>query len=153
MRKARLGGNRYFCYTSVMREEYMSILSVGAFIFNEKNQLLIVKKSPNEQIDAGLWTIPGGKIYSQEHILVGLKREVFEEVGLTISSPQWIGEDVFESQNTMFHAEHFKCLTKGAEVVLESKLTEYKWISSLKDITTLPFAENIKKRIIELFSK
>jgi len=131
----------------------VSILSVGAFIFNKKNELLIVKKSSNEQIDAGLWTIPGGKIYPQEHIVDGLKREVLEEVGLEIASFQWIGEDVFEDQNAMFHAEHFLCKTNTLSVVLEDKLTEYKWISGLKDIKSLPFAENIKKRIIEIFTK
>ena len=94
-----------------MYEKYNTILSVGAFIFNQNKELLIVKKSPKEQIDAGLWTIPGGKIYPQEHILVGLKREVLEEVGLEIESMKWIGEDVFQDRNSMFHAEHFICQT------------------------------------------
>ena len=136
-----------------MYEKYITILSVGAFIFNQNKELLIVKKSPEEQIDAGLWTIPGGKIYPQEHILVGLKREVLEEVGLEIESMKWIGEDVFQNRNSMFHAEHFMCKTKNTSVVLEKKLTEYKWISGLTDIAPLPFAENIKKRIIEIFTK
>jgi len=136
-----------------MYEKYISILSVGAFIINDKKQLLVVKKSSKEQIDASLWTIPGGKIYPQEHIIDGLKREVLEEVGLNISSFQWIGEDVFQNQNAMFHAEHFLCKAKKYSVVLEPKLTEYKWVSGVKDLTSLPFAENIKKRIIEIFTK
>ncbi|PIV08063.1 hypothetical protein COS52_04700 [Candidatus Roizmanbacteria bacterium CG03_land_8_20_14_0_80_39_12] len=136
-----------------MYEKYNTILSVGAFIFNQNKELLIVKKSPKEQIDAGLWTIPGGKIYPQEHILVGLKREVLEEVGLEIESMKWIGEDVFQDHNSMFHAEHFMCKTKNNKVVLEKKLTEYKWIAGLSDMSPLPFAENIKKRIIEIFTQ
>lgn len=136
-----------------MYEKYISILSVGAFIFNDTGKLLIVKKSPQEQIDAGLWTIPGGKIYPQEHILDGLKREVLEEVGLEINFPQWIGEDVFQSQNAMFHAEHFLCKSVTSVVRLEKKLTEYKWIAGLDEIAPLPFAENIKKRVTEIFSK
>lgn len=136
-----------------MYEKYSSVLSVGAFIFNEKGELLIVKKSPREQIDAGVWTVPGGKIYPQEHILMGLTREVEEEVGLQISSPQWIGEDVFQDRDTMFHAEHFKCIATHTEVKLENKLTEFKWISNLQEISSLPFAENIKKRIIEIFTQ
>jgi 8-oxo-dGTP diphosphatase len=135
-----------------MYEKYISILSVGAFVFNDKHELLVVKKSPNEQIDAGLWTIPGGKIYPQEHILNGLKREVLEEVGLEITDPQWIGEDVFQNQDAMFHAEHFMCKTQSTSVVLEKKLTEYKWITGLQDIESLPFAVNIKKRIIEIYT-
>ena len=136
-----------------MHENYITILAVGAFILNEKNELLVVKKSPRERIDPDLWTIPGGKIYPQEHIVDGLKREVLEEVGLEISSFQWIGEDVFESQNAMFHAEHFMCKALNSSVTLENKLTEYKWISGVKDVESLPFAVNIKKRIIEIFTK
>ena len=136
-----------------MYEKYISILSVGAFVFNDNHQLLIVKKSENEQIDAGVWTIPGGKIYPEEHILVGLKREVLEEVGLEITSPVWIGEDVFQNEGAHFHAEHFRCELKNGEVKLENKLTEYKWISGLNEIASLPFAENIKKRIVLLFTK
>lgn len=135
-----------------MYEKYITILAVGAFIFNEKKELLIVKKSPQEHIDAGLWTIPGGKIYPQEHILIGLKREVMEEVGLDIESIKWIGEDVFQDRNAMFHAEHFTCKTENSSVALEKKLIDYKWISGLKDTESLPFAVNIKKRIIEIFS-
>lgn len=136
-----------------MYEKYSSILSVGAFIFNKNGQLLIVKKSANEQIDAGLWTIPGGKIYPEEHILAGLKREVLEEVGLEITNPEWIGEDVFQNEGAHFHAEHFRCKAVSTEIMLESKLTEYKWIAGLDEIDSLPLAENIKKRIVLLFTK
>ncbi len=136
-----------------MYEKYTLILSVGAFIFNKDGYLLVVKKSPKEQIDAGLWTIPGGKIYPSEPILTGLRREVNEEVGLQIDSIQWIGEDVFPDQDKMFHAEHFLCKALSQTVILENKLTEYKWISSINEMKSLPFAENIKKRIIEIFTK
>lgn len=135
-----------------MYEKYSTVLSVGAFIFDDSKRLLIVKKSEKEHIDAGLWTIPGGKIYPQEHILVGLQREVLEEVGLEVNTPEWIGEDVFQDRNTMFHAEHFKCRATYTIVKLETKLTEFRWISELAEIVSLPFAENIKKRIIEIFT-
>jgi len=118
---------------------------------NKNNQLLIVKKSINEQIDAGMWTIPGGKIYPQENIIDGLKREVLEEVGLQINSPQWIGEDVFPVGSYMFHAEHFMCKTETTALTLEKKLIEYKWISNLKQMTELNFPINIKNRIIKIF--
>ena len=135
-----------------MYEKYSTVLSVGAFIFDDSKRLLIVKKTDKEHIDAGLWTIPGGKIYPQEHILVGLQREVLEEVGLEVDSPEWIGEDVFQDRDAMFHAEHFKCHATHTVVKLETKLTEFRWISELAEIASLPFAENIKKRIIEIFT-
>jgi len=137
-----------------MYEKYPVVLAVAGFIFNEKGELLIVKKSIREQVDAGLWTVPGGKIYPQEPILVGLRRELAEEVGIQVDSTEWVGEDVFQEKEYMFHAQHFKCKTKTECVVtLENKLVEYRWIANLKDIEDLPFAENIKKRVVELFNK
>ena len=136
-----------------MYEKYMSVLAVGAFIIDENKKLLIVKKSAHEQIDAGLWVVPGGKIYPNEHIFDGLRREVLEETGLSIFSPRWIGEDVFQHRGIPFHAEHFICKVNSPSVTLEKKLTEYKWISGLPDMELLSFPENIKKRIIEIFTK
>jgi ADP-ribose pyrophosphatase YjhB (NUDIX family) len=136
-----------------MYEKYNIVLSVAGFIFNEKGQLLIVKKSTNEQIDAGLWTVPGGKIYPHENIVDGLRREIQEEVGLEVENLQWIGEDVFPELDIMFHAEHFTCKATSSDVKLEKKLIEYKWIAGVPDLTPLPFAENIKKRIITIFTK
>jgi len=136
-----------------MYSKYHVILAVGVFILDKENKLLIVKKSAKEQIDAGLWTIPGGKIYPNEPILDGLRREVTEEVGINIDTIQWIGEDVFQSQNFMFHAEHFLCKTSKSLVILEKKLTEYKWISRLEDIENIHFPKKIKERIIEIFTK
>ncbi len=138
-----------------MYEKYLLVLAVAGFIFNEKGELLVIKKSSHEQVDAGLWTVPGGKIYPQEPIILGLKRELLEEVGIHVESIEWIGEDVFQEKEYMFHAQHFKCKTKdnAAAIRLENKLTEYRWIKNLEDISSLPFAENIRKRIIELYSK
>jgi ADP-ribose pyrophosphatase len=78
-----------------MLKKFYVVLAVGAFII-KNNKLLIVKKSPYENIDAGLWTIPGGKIEKDEPIIDGLKREVKEEVNLEISDYQWLGEDVLK---------------------------------------------------------
>jgi len=136
-----------------MYEKYLSVLCVGAFIFDKRKRLLVVKKSSKEQIDAGLWTIPGGKIYPHEHIIDGLKREVLEEVGLQVHSYKWVGEDVFPVGSYLFHAEHFTCKTNTTVVELEKKLTEYKWISNLKEMKNLTFPVTIRNRIIELFSK
>ena len=133
-----------------MISHYHVILAVGAFIVNNNKRLLIVKKSPHEAIDAGLWTIPGGKVYVKEPIIDALKREVNEEVGLTISSYQWIGEDVFKSNGFHYHAQHFLCHSLNHKIKLEKKLLEYRWITQDK-INNYEFPINIKKRIISIF--
>ena len=134
-----------------MINKFYVILAVGAFILKDK-KILIIKKSPLEKIDAGLWTIPGGKIEKDEPIIDGLKREVKEEVNLDILDFQWLGEDVFESNGFWFHAQHFLCHPKNGEVKLEKKLTAFHWLSK-DEIENFIFPKNIKKRITEIFKK
>lgn len=132
-----------------MLKKYHVVLAVGAFIVNDNNEILIVKKSEAEHIDAGLWTIPGGKIEPDEAILDGLKREVKEEVNLDIEIDRWIGEDVFESSGFYYHAQHFLCHPLNFDVKLEKKLLESRWIKK-EQINAYEFPVNIKKRINQI---
>lgn len=132
-----------------MLDKYHVILAVSAFIFDKKKRLLLVKKSKNEKVDAGLWVLPGGKINVDEYIYNGLIREVKEEVNLDVTSYKWISENVFVSNGYYFHAQHFICKVKDFESIkLEKNLTEYAFVSK-KDIKkyNIPkgFMETIKK--------
>lgn len=136
-----------------MLKKYQLVLAVAAFIVNSKKQILIVEKSPYEMVDAGLWTVPGGKVRPDEHIIDALKREVEEEVGLTIKNYQWIGEDVFLSNNQYFHGEHFYCPVYDEEkIILEKRLLGYRWINK-DEVGKYEFHPNITKEIKFVFSK
>lgn len=130
-------------------QKYLVVLAVAAFIVKD-GKMLIVKKSPNERVDGGLWTVPGGKIHQSESIIDGLKREVKEEVGVKINSYQWIGEDVFKNEGVMFHAQHFLCQIQETDISLEKNLTDFRWIEK-DEIEKYQFPLNIRKRIIEIF--
>lgn len=133
-----------------MIDKYYVILAVGAFIIDNKGKLLIVKKSPFEKVDGGLWTVPGGKVFPNESIIAALKREIKEEVGLRIIDFRWIGEDVFQNGGYWYHGQHFRCrVKKTAPVILEKNLLEYHWLSK-KEIGNFEFHPNIRKRILEL---
>lgn len=132
-----------------MLDHFYIILAVGAFIADHNGKILVVKKSPLEKIDGGLWTIPGGKVDRNEPIIHALKREIKEEVGLTISDFTWIGEDVFESNGYTFHSQHFLCHVKKSPVKLEKNLLEYQWVTK-KNLSSLKFPVNIKKRLVTL---
>ena len=134
-----------------MLKKFYVVLAVGAFII-KNDKLLIVKKSPYENIDACLWTIPGGKIEKRESIINGLKREVKEEVNLDVLNYQWIGEDVFESNGFWFHAQHFLCHAKNTHIKLEKNLTDFYWLKK-EEIEKFEFPKNIKKRIKEIFAE
>lgn len=54
-----------------------------AVIKNKNEQYLIAKRSENVH-QGGLWEFPGGKIENNETVLEALKRELFEELGITL---------------------------------------------------------------------
>lgn len=134
-----------------MYENYLVVYSLGAFILDSQKRTLLVKKSLEEQIDAGLWVVPGGKVKRDEHIVDALKREVKEEVGLTVTGYQWIGEDVFRAGGKYFHAPHFLCKVKSTKgIKLEKKLLEYKWVGK-NDLNKYEIPRNLKKEILNIY--
>lgn len=54
-----------------------------AVIQNQHGQFLIAKR-PQDSHQGGLWEFPGGKIENNESVLEALKRELFEEIGVTL---------------------------------------------------------------------
>ncbi|OGK11254.1 hypothetical protein A2954_06020 [Candidatus Roizmanbacteria bacterium RIFCSPLOWO2_01_FULL_37_12] len=134
-----------------MYEHYLIVYCLAAFIVDEKKRILIVKKSLNEQIDAGMWVVPGGKVHQNEHVTAALKREVKEEVGLSVVSYQWIGEDVFKISNKYFHGAHFLCKVKSTiKIILEKNLKDFKWITK-KEVNNYQIPRGIKKDILKSF--
>lgn len=62
-------------------------VSLGVIINPENGKVWIQKRKSHDQLD-GLWEFPGGKIETGEIPLNALRRELIEEVGLTINSNQ-----------------------------------------------------------------
>ena len=54
-----------------------------AVIKNNKGQYFIAKR-PYESHQGGLWEFPGGKVKNNESVFDALKRELFEEIGITL---------------------------------------------------------------------
>lgn len=57
-------------------------VAVGAFVFDAEGRVLLVERGtpPGE----GLWTVPGGKLESNETLAQAVAREVREETGLVV---------------------------------------------------------------------
>lgn len=57
-------------------------VAVGV-IFNSQNKILVALR-PNHKSQGGAWEFPGGKIELNETAEEALKRELLEEVGITV---------------------------------------------------------------------
>ncbi|MEL0082334.1 MAG: NUDIX hydrolase [Gammaproteobacteria bacterium] len=81
------------------RQDIKPTLAVGCFVFNGRDQLLMIQrgKSPGR----GLWTIPGGGVEYGETLAAACRREVMEETGIDIELGEML--TVFEPMFEDFH--------------------------------------------------
>lgn len=62
-------------------------VAVGVIFNSQQNQILIAKR-PQHLHQGGLWEFPGGKVSANETVDQALKRELFEELGITVIQAQ-----------------------------------------------------------------
>ncbi|WP_230981229.1 NUDIX domain-containing protein [Echinicola salinicaeni] len=110
--------------------------TVGAIIFNPKNEILLCKSAKwNNQ-----FVIPGGHIEKGEKMETALKREVLEETGLEVydlelvSIQESVNSDKFEEERHFIFID-FCCRTDSEKVVLNDEADEYAWVRP-EDILT-----------------
>ncbi|MEI8664508.1 8-oxo-dGTP diphosphatase MutT [Pseudoalteromonas sp. B28] len=63
----------------------IEIVHVAVGVIKKNNAIFICKRA-DEQHQGGLWEFTSGKVEAGESVFVALKRELIEEVGLTIHS-------------------------------------------------------------------
>ncbi|NMC36118.1 NUDIX hydrolase [Candidatus Beckwithbacteria bacterium] len=63
--------------------DYIGV-SVGALIFNDKNQILLTKRSQQAKNERGCWEAPGGAVHFGETLEAAIRREMKEELGVEI---------------------------------------------------------------------
>jgi nucleoside triphosphatase len=102
--------------------------TVGAFIFNPKGELLLLRshKWP------GSYTIPGGHVELGERLEQAVVREAKEETGLDVYDIALINFQEFVYDPAFWKPRHFiffdfACKTGGAEVKLNDEAQEYLW--------------------------
>ncbi|MCE9645362.1 MAG: NUDIX domain-containing protein [Chloroflexi bacterium] len=103
--------------------------TVGVFIFNQADELLLVKshKWP------GKYVVPGGHVELGEHLEQAAIREAKEETGLDIHSLQFINFQQFIHDPAFWRRKHFiffdfLCRTDSAEVKLNDEAEEHVWV-------------------------
>jgi 8-oxo-dGTP diphosphatase len=72
-------------------------VAVG-IVFDQANKVLIALR-PDDKQEGGFWEFPGGKIEPGETVEEALKRELLEEVGITLQQASFLIQHEYSYQN------------------------------------------------------
>ncbi len=105
---------------------------VGAFIFNDKGELFLMKGAKWH----GKYIVPGGKVEMNETIEESLKREVKEETNLDIEDIKLIGltdgsglQEAYTKEDNHFVFVDNKAFAKDIKnIKLSDEASDYKWL-------------------------
>ena len=116
----------------------MKSTNVVAAIIKKNNQYLIVQRNKNKHL--GLkWEFPGGKLHENESFEEALKREIQEELNITINMHEKIAEEKYQDEKIDIILHYYLCSQKNGII----KLNEHEnlaWVEK-KDFEKYDFAE------------
>lgn len=110
-----------------------------AFILRE-GKVLLVRKSLLAPVHPGKWEVPGGRLEPGEDLTAHLRREVFEETGITaVAVEPFYLWDWYLPDGSRVVAAAVLCRAEGTEVTLTHQvagddLTQFAWV----DVQELP---------------
>lgn len=113
-------------------------VAAKALIVNKLGQVLIVREATTgkNNTKVGLFGIVGGRLDPGESFEKGLKREVAEETGLsvTIGKPIYLGEwrPIIHGIHHQIIAVFVRCEVADTAITLSSEHDEYAWINPLE---------------------
>lgn len=130
------------------RGEIYPVPTVGALIFNSRNEVLMVQTHKW----SNLWGIPGGKIKFGESSEDALKREIKEETNLNISNICFVLEQDCIHSREFYKDAHFILLNYTCDVVghdlvqLNEEAQAFRWLS-IERAMELPLNEPTQRLI------
>ncbi len=112
--------------TGKVRESTAKEISVLAWIQDAYGNVLLVKQAAGKR----LWSLPGGRVRTDEPIKEALRREILEEIGLTVVSARVI--DLFDRPQRCGLAILFQTkLRKGRLRLPPKEILEARFVSKL----------------------
>lgn len=112
-------------------------LGADVWIVNSENQILIQKRSPKKKHQPNVWAMTGGSVITGETSVQTIKREVEEELGVTLKIENVKLIKQYKTGTTWLDVYFVKQDIKIEDIVMEEEeVSEVKW-ASYKEIEQL----------------
>ena len=124
----------------VERSKTLKELTTLAYIDRGDAYLMLFRNHKKQDENAGKWIGVGGHLEENESPTAAMKREIFEETGLTVGKYHYIGQADFLYGNRKSERMYLYTVTSFAGEVGECNEGELAWIPK-KDFLSLPMWE------------
>jgi ADP-ribose pyrophosphatase YjhB (NUDIX family) len=115
-------------------------VSVAAAVVREDGKVLAIRRRDN-----GRWEPPGGVLEAREIVDDGLRREVYEETGLTVRSECLTG--IYQNMQRDILALVFRCVVETGDPKTSDESTQVQWLS--RDEVTSQMTEAYAVRVTD----
>lgn len=125
-------------------------INSSVIITNPKGEVLMGRRSQDEEKSQGLWTIPGGKLDAPDgSIENGLTREVKEEVGIDIKELTLFRNYIAlsEEKNSLYLI--FKAKSIGSKAKALEDTDEIAWVDKDSLFIAEKCTKNTHKNIVD----
>ncbi len=103
------------------------VVALKAIIIYQQ-KALIIQRSYGDVSGSGSWEFAGGKLEFGEELEAGLKREIMEEVGLTVKVERLLYASTFQSkENRQTVILNYLCRSFTDQVTLSEEHEHYLW--------------------------
>ena len=117
-------------------------------IIRSDNSILLLHRNTAHSVQ---WELPGGKI-EDETAEQAARREVLEELGVTVGSMQYVGEAKFGHHPNAFHYTWYEAvITSGVPTPLEALFDAVRFVP-ISELESLQLSANMQKLLPILLS-
>lgn len=106
----------------------MKRLAVVAAVLVQDGKILLAKRGASSQLE-GYWEFPGGKIQALEDPITALKREIKEELDLTIKVNKFITTSEYDYPFAKINLSTYLCQVEPNQLPKLKEHTEIRWLT------------------------
>ena len=110
-------------------EKSFNIIRVTAAILEKNSKILIAKRKTGDELFAGLWEFPGGKVEKGETPKECMARELREELDIDVEVGELITSNKHKYPHGIFELLAYRVKHISGEMVLNAH-DEIKWVTA-----------------------